>query len=634
MADHRDNPIVNLADSTLFLNSEAQSSTSLIHIAAACDDAYAMPLAAMLCSLADNLGAGQSIVAHIIFETLSPENQTRLQASVPGDCLHINWTPVGEVELASMPAPIRTYDHISSASYFRLLLPKLLPAELDRVIYLDCDLIILCDIGELWHINLDEHYAAAVPELCADSRLISSPQGIRLWRELGLHADLEQFNCGVLLINLDKWRAQSISQRSLIYLTQAADWVRWHDQEALNVVFAGNWLSLDARWNLTMRYLMKTLPVTYQPPCIIHYHSAAKPWHADYPFALREVFLNYLDQTAWAGWRPRRLPLMRIQRFGNRLQKAIYKRQHAFWRLRNSFIKRFLAKRLLTSRLKLLGNPLPEHVRSGEIRIFMIADDCSQLARKHIEQLLSRGGERILVAINANKIDAWYSFVKLNARVHLVTRDTLSADAILRVLLHQYGQGHWCLITKSDEWFRYPGDDQLSLTELTRLLDLQHCTALMSRQVTLLNEKHTPGTQFGSDNTPRGVEFRLPQEVMRKLPMTERDWVHNRVFIADSYFLPTQLAETPHSAYRSAISLLRYDEDMLISTNIRSIHGSRLADIHGLIIQAPWLEQTDGPGQICTLSQLNWHVLQAAGLPDSLDSLEHVSGDPLRPDDQ
>ncbi len=532
---------MNSGDFKLRTEDESLSGASPIHIVAACDEAYAMPLAVMLRSLTDNLGAGHSVIAHILFETLSSATRARLQASVPTDRLHIEWTPIGHTEFASKSAPIRVYDHISPASYFRLLLPDVLPEKLNRVIYLDCDLVVLGDIGLLWDLDIDDHYAAAVPELTADSRRVSSAQGLRLWQALGLAADLEQFNSGVLLINLDKWRAEFIMQRAMVYLAHAADWLRWHDQEALNAVFAGNWLRLDARWNMTMRHLMNGVSVNCSSPCIIHYHTAAKPWHADYPFAKQEVFYEYLDRTAWVGWRPARTRLSSIRRFGRQIVKALHKRQHTLGRLRSERIRQLQASRLLASQPKLLGNPLPTDVDGGEVRVFMLADDCSHLARTLIGQYLSKGGDRVMVAVNASAVDAWRSFAESNARVHLVVQGDLSVDEILRVMLHQHGQGHWCLLTKSDEWLRFPYDDRLTLTALTGFLDAQQCTALMSRRVELLDVTSPELTESSGDGLMRCGEYCLPNEVVRKLPMTERDRVRNRVFVAESYVAPAQL---------------------------------------------------------------------------------------------
>ena len=624
---------MNSGDFKLRTEDESLSCASPIHIAAACDEAYAMPLAVMLRSLTDNLGARRSVVAHILFEALSPATRARLQASVPTDRLHIEWVPVGPTELASEPAPIRVYDHISSASYFRLLLPDLLPVELNRVIYLDCDLVVLGDIGMLWDLGIDDHYAAAVPELTADSHRVSSPQGLRLWQELGLAADLEQFNSGVLLINLDKWRVEFIKQRALVYLAQTADWLRWHDQEALNAVFAGNWLHLDIRWNLTMRHLMNGVSVNCSSPCIIHYHTAAKPWHTDYPFAKQEVFYEYLDRTAWTGWRPARTRLASIRRFGKQLMKALHKRQHALRRLRRERGGRLQASRLLAARPKLLGNPLPGNVGAGEVRIFMLAGACSHLARTLIGQYLSWGGDRVILAVDAGTIDAWRSFAELNARVHLVVQGDRSVDEILRVMLHQHGQGHWCLLTRSDEWLRFPCDDRLTLTALTGFLDAQQCTALMSRRIELLDAMSPELTESSGNGLTRCGEFWLPHEVVRKLPMTERDRVRNRVFVAECYVAPAQLGFASHAAYRSTVSLLRYEPDMLIGPGARSAHGARVSDIEGVILHVRG-GQVDDPHQTGAFSRISGHELEAAGLLRASDALARSARDAPLPASQ
>ncbi|MBU1191691.1 MAG: glycosyltransferase family 8 protein [Gammaproteobacteria bacterium] len=569
-----------------------------------------MPLAVMLRSLADNLGVGRSAVAHIMFDTLSSVARTRLQASVTTDRLHIQWIPVNHAGLASVSMPVRAYDHISPVSYFRLLLPDLLPADLQRVIYLDCDLAVLGDIGMLWDIDLNDHYVAAVPELTTDSHLVSSPQGIRLWRELGLAADLEQFNSGVLLINLDKWRAEFVKQRALIYLEKAADWLRWHDQEALNVVFAGAWLRLDARWNLTMRQLMKSAPVTYQSPCIIHYHSAEKPWHAGYPFALADVFFDYLDRTAWSGWRPEYLPFAPVRRFFKRFVKALHKRQHAFRRLSNERAGRLQGAQLLASPLTLLGRPPPANVGPGEIRVFMVADDCTPVACALIEHYLASGADRVVLAINASVADTWRSFADVNSQVHLVLQGTLSFDEILRVMLHNYGQGHWCLPARPNEWLRFPCDDQLTLTALTRHLDAQHCTALMSRRVELLDASNA----VVEDLTRCGT-FWVSNEAVHKLPMTERDMISNRIFVANSYVVPNQLESAPYAAFRSVVSLVKYTSDMLIGPNFRSAQGIHVSDIEGVMLQG----QTGAP------SRIHWRALESAGLLRASEPLARIA---------
>ena len=59
-----------------------------------------------------------------------------------------------------------THSDLSIATYYRLLLPTLLDKAIDRVLYLDCDVIVLKDISELFKVNLDGFGVAAVKDSC------------------------------------------------------------------------------------------------------------------------------------------------------------------------------------------------------------------------------------------------------------------------------------------------------------------------------------------------------------------------------------------------------------------------------------------------------------------------------------
>jgi lipopolysaccharide biosynthesis glycosyltransferase len=86
--------------------------------------------------------------------------------------------------------------HIARVAYARLLMGELLPPEIDRVIYLDCDLIIRGDLSDLWNVNLEGKTVVAVREVTD-----------YIWHsKLGLPPGAPYFNNGVMLIDLDRWR--------------------------------------------------------------------------------------------------------------------------------------------------------------------------------------------------------------------------------------------------------------------------------------------------------------------------------------------------------------------------------------------------------------------------------------------
>ena len=73
--------------------------------------------------------------------------------------------------------------------------------------------------------------------------------GVASYQELGIDADAEYFNAGIMLIDVARWRSDDIAARALTYLRRYRRRVYFWDQEALNAAMVGNWTKLDARWN-------------------------------------------------------------------------------------------------------------------------------------------------------------------------------------------------------------------------------------------------------------------------------------------------------------------------------------------------------------------------------------------------
>jgi lipopolysaccharide biosynthesis glycosyltransferase len=87
--------------------------------------------------------------------------------------------------------------HASVATYFRLLLPSLLPAEIDRVLFIDADTVVTADLQELWHQPLQGKALGAVPEHISSCRDHNYTFG-------------DYFNAGVMLVDLQRWRQADV----------------------------------------------------------------------------------------------------------------------------------------------------------------------------------------------------------------------------------------------------------------------------------------------------------------------------------------------------------------------------------------------------------------------------------------
>lgn len=285
--------------------------TTVPVLVCAFDDNYAMSAAAMLKSVELNLATYNQIRVFILEGALHRINRDRIAGSLDPARVQLVWVPVEEGKIDGL----KVDRHVSKATYYRLLIEELLPA-VDRAIYLDSDVIVCGDLGQLWDTPRAGAHLLAAAQVSPDASTAGSARGLRTYKALGLASDAKLFNAGVLLIDLALWRRDSVSDRVIAYLRQYADEVLWWDQDGLNAILASHWQPLDGRWNVMtslFRYYRSWMESPFnehdyygmtQHPLIVHYNSASKPWQPDYAQPFRDVFYKYLDQTTWRGWRP------------------------------------------------------------------------------------------------------------------------------------------------------------------------------------------------------------------------------------------------------------------------------------------------------------------------------------------
>jgi lipopolysaccharide biosynthesis glycosyltransferase len=293
----------------------------------AADEGFALPLAATVRSALDNLAPGRRLNLYLLDGGISESTKRRLERSWPEHNRRLTWIDVDPAALADAP----TSGHVNLVAYYRILMPRLLPTELRRAIYLDADLIVRADLSRLWECELGDHWCLAAQDPAApwidseasladfdrQGRHLGSPCPVANYRQLGLDPTAAYLNSGVLLVDLDAWRNVDLSSQLLACLEQNKEHALWWDQYALNVVLAGRWGRLDTRWNQGAHvfrfptwsqspYDRQTLERLCRDPFIIHFTTSSKPWHASCLHPLRKQFFEYLDRTEWAGWRPAR----------------------------------------------------------------------------------------------------------------------------------------------------------------------------------------------------------------------------------------------------------------------------------------------------------------------------------------
>ncbi len=263
-----------------------------IAIAVAADEGYAQHLAAALVSAAVHLPPRSRACFYIVDGGLSKVSRELLEATVADRRVRIRWIGMAPGLLDG----IRAGGHLSSATYCKILVPELLRRyPIDRVLYLDCDVIVLGDLTPIWQEDLRGYALAAVEDIGGQCRK----------KELSIPSSSPYFNAGVLMFNLRRWREEQLTDRVLAYAAEHGERLLFHDQDALNAVLHGEWLELPVEWNVQSNMLAAN-PRIVGPggPIVVHYTGASKPWHYDNVHPYRSEYYRYLNLTAWSRYRP------------------------------------------------------------------------------------------------------------------------------------------------------------------------------------------------------------------------------------------------------------------------------------------------------------------------------------------
>ena len=264
------------------------------------DDAYTPHIATALRSMLDH--AGETPIEVFIGTTsFDDEHRVRLQHAVPE--LPITWIDVPRSWLDTMPTSDRPVEHFA-----RLHAIEHLPADVDRVLYLDADILVRDDLAALWSTAL----GGATIGVVRDGGGPWMAQTQWNFEQLGLDGNLMYANSGVLLVDLDAWRARSTFDRCMTYIETWGQRIEFVDQEVINAVLCHEWLELAPRWNwipkvFTLDETLRAcafgrdeLAEARSDPAIIHF-AGPKPWEWANPQRDQLLWLDAWEAQAFAG---------------------------------------------------------------------------------------------------------------------------------------------------------------------------------------------------------------------------------------------------------------------------------------------------------------------------------------------
>lgn len=277
-----------------------------IHVCYALSDpygTYAKFPGTSLCSLFENTASPVS--AHILHDdTLTPENRERflrLGEQYGQEILFYHVTELAKETwgraMALFPEGLSSRRY-TSANMYRLLLPALLPPEVDKAIYLDGDTVVHMDVAKLWGESIDSELAAV-----SDLELLhhygkegrESKDASYLYR--GGSARLETvFNAGVLVFRLDLLRkGENLLLSGVQFLSEHRD-CKYYDNDILIAFFGESYTHLPWYCNIRLNW-----DIAYGDGALVTgiYHYLGRNYRMDGQDPRQALFLSYYRKSPW-----------------------------------------------------------------------------------------------------------------------------------------------------------------------------------------------------------------------------------------------------------------------------------------------------------------------------------------------
>lgn len=283
---------------------------AIAHIVYASDDGFAEILGVSLVSLFENSRDMMEIQVYILDSGISEHNRERIEEV----CIRYQrplpvWLKARNIteELGMRVAA----DRGSLSQFARLFVASDLPADLERVLYLDCDIIFCQSVSLLWNLDMHGKTIAALNDAFS--------------RQYRANIDLEpedvMFNSGVMLIDLKSWKRQKVEERLLKFIAMKQGRIQQGDQGALNAILSRDTYCFPPRFNSVTIFYDFTYHELYvyrkpagkyyteaeikeatEYPVIIHFTTSFlshRPWVKDCHHRYCELWRNYKAESPW-----------------------------------------------------------------------------------------------------------------------------------------------------------------------------------------------------------------------------------------------------------------------------------------------------------------------------------------------
>lgn len=282
-----------------------------LHVLYQSDNNYAPYMGVSILSLLENNTELEQIVIHIIDDHISEENKRKISQEIAEANREVRFIDAEQILKQEVLTDCFAYggSRKNKHSFLKLLLDEFIPENVERLVYIDCDTLVMGSISELLSIDMGKNVIGMSLDSLVD------------WQKelIGLSREDDYYNSGVILVDMKNWKSRGCQKRILEHAqTHSYGTV---DQDLLNVEFRGEILRLPQKYNFQPHHLAYSNKAYFK--CFHHpqnaYYTAAEidearnniaimhffryigeqPWHKDNVHPCNSYFDAYLRKSLW-----------------------------------------------------------------------------------------------------------------------------------------------------------------------------------------------------------------------------------------------------------------------------------------------------------------------------------------------
>jgi lipopolysaccharide biosynthesis glycosyltransferase len=248
----------------------------------------------------------EDLAVYLLGENISDENKSILWTIAQNYGRRISIIDVPELDIPDVLVSTRW----PLSAFTRLFSGQLLPKNVHKVLYLDCDTIVRGDISHLSEIDVSNYICCGIKDCI----------GSTYKQNIGLKKDSVYINAGVLLFNLNELRKIDIKTVIDKYMAHYLKLINYADQDILNGIFCGKVGVLESRYGvmtINVAYSYEEISMLRKPtafyskdelaagvadPAIIHYTTnmrIIRPWFSNTNHPLASEFRKYMEMSPW-----------------------------------------------------------------------------------------------------------------------------------------------------------------------------------------------------------------------------------------------------------------------------------------------------------------------------------------------